>query len=507
MRALLDTNIIIHRENTRVTNKSIGQLFYWLDKLHCDKLIHPYTLDELSKYADNNMQELYEAKLTAYKRMASIAVQSEDFKSKIKLVPKSNNDAIDNQLLYEVYVGRADILVTEDRKMLAKAKELGIADKVFTINSFIAKCISENPEFIDYKTLKVRQTKFGKVDLSNSFFDTFRCSYRGFNEWFERKCDETAYICRNERDEILGFLYLKLEDVEENYSDIEPRFGPKRRLKVGTFKVESTGFRLGERFVKIIFDNAQLQKVDEIYITLFTDRSELLALKSLLERWGFVEYGIKKNGELFETVLVKKLDVYDANKTTRENFPNIKYNKKKFYLPIEPKFHTALLPDSMLKTENEVDFTGDTPEKYALQKVYISFSFKRDMDSGDFVLIYRKGLHPGRKAYESVLTTVAIIDDVKYDFATKEEFLACCENRSIFSKGELEDFWEKHRKELLVVKFIFVKKLNKPVRLGQLWDKNYISFGKGPRSFDSISDMQFEDILLMSETTIKTIKG
>ena len=208
MRALLDTNIIIHRENTRVTNKSIGQLFYWLDKLHCDKLIHPYTLDELSKYADNNMQELYEAKLTAYKRMASIAVQSEDFKSKIKSAPKTNNDAIDNQLLYEVYVGRADILVTEDRKMLAKAKELGIADKVFTINSFIAKCISENPEFIDYKTLKVRQTKFGEVDLSNSFFDTFRCSYHGFNEWFERKCDETAYICRNERDEILGFLYL-----------------------------------------------------------------------------------------------------------------------------------------------------------------------------------------------------------------------------------------------------------------------------------------------------------
>ena len=59
----------------------------------------------------------------------------------------------------------------------------------------------------------------------------------------------------------------------------------------------------------------------------------------------------------------------------------------------------------------------------------------------------------------------------------------------------------------MVVKFIFIKKLNKPVRLGQLWDKNYIPFGKGPRSFDGISDAQFEDILLMSETTIKTIKG
>ena len=45
-----------------------------------------------------------------------------------------------------------------------------------------------------------------------------------------------------------------------------------RRLKVGTFKVESTGFRLGERFIKIIFDNALHRNVDEIYVTLFTDR-------------------------------------------------------------------------------------------------------------------------------------------------------------------------------------------------------------------------------------------
>lgn len=89
----------------------------------------------------------------------------------------------------------------------------------------------------------------------------------------------------------MGFLYLKTEDVSENYSDIEPPFSPKRRLKVGTFKVESTGFRLGERFVKIIFDNAQQRNVDEIYVTLFTDRGELVALEELLYRWGFVYYG------------------------------------------------------------------------------------------------------------------------------------------------------------------------------------------------------------------------
>ena len=66
MRALLDTNIVIHRENTKATSYSIGKLFYWLDKLHYEKLIHPYTVSELRKYHNPQMQDLYDAKLSAY---------------------------------------------------------------------------------------------------------------------------------------------------------------------------------------------------------------------------------------------------------------------------------------------------------------------------------------------------------------------------------------------------------------------------------------------------------
>lgn len=505
MRALLDTNIVIHRENIKVTNRSIGQLYYWLDKLHYEKLIHPYTLDELKKYQNEQVQDLYDAKLSAYIKMTTIAPQPYEFAAVLHDTPKTDNDKIDNQLLCEVYLGRADILITEDRRMLIKAQSLGIADKVYTINSFISKCISENPEFIDYKALMVRQTKFGNVDVSDSFFDTFRAAYEGFDRWFAKKCDETAYICRNDKDEILGFLYLKVEGIDENYSDINPPFAPKKRLKVGTFKVESTGFRLGERFVKIIFDNAQAQQVDEIYITLFVDRSELLALKSLLERWGFFEYGSKGAGDYKEVVLVKRMNFYDDTQSTRKNFPNIRYNRKKFYLPIEAKYHTPLLPDSILKTENEIDFLGNTPEKYALQKVYISFSYKRNMKSGDFVLLYRKGIHEGRKGYESAITTIAIIDEVKYGFLTKEEFLSYCENRSIFSRDELEDFWARYKNCILVVKFIFVKKLGRPILLNELWDRGYIRMYGGPRSFDELTDEQFNTILESSSTTIKTV--
>jgi len=43
MKALLDTNIIIHREARRVANQDIGILFKWLDKVKYQKCIHPIT--------------------------------------------------------------------------------------------------------------------------------------------------------------------------------------------------------------------------------------------------------------------------------------------------------------------------------------------------------------------------------------------------------------------------------------------------------------------------------
>lgn len=506
MRALLDTNIIIHRENIKATNLSIGQLFHWLDAMHYEKIIHPYTVNELRKYSNGQIQQLYDAKLSAYTQMKSVAKQTPEFIELLNDTPKTDNDLIDNQLLFELFCGRTDILITEDRKMRIKAQKLGIEDRVFTINSFITKAVAENPDLIEYKFLSVKKKCFGNIDVKNPFFDTFRDAYLGFEQWFSKKCDEEAYICYNDRDEILGFLYLKTEDENENYSDINPRFKPMRRLKVGTFKVEASGFRLGERFIKIIFDNAIERHLDEIYVTLFMDRPELKALYDLLIRWGFFEYGIKYTNGKEEIVLVKKLGVYDDTLSPKENFPNLKYNHNKFFLPIEAKYHTPLLPDSQLKTENEVDFLGDQPQKYALQKVYISFSYKRNMKPGDFIVLYRKGITPGRKAFESVISTIGIIDEVAYNFKDKEEFLKYCENRTVFSSDELESFWQDKKDLLLVIKFIYVKSLSRRLNLAHLWSKGIIQPHNGPRPFDIISDSNFDSLIKDSNTEIYVVE-
>lgn len=499
VRTLLDTNIIIHRENTKVTNQSIGLLYYWLDKLHYEKMIHPYSVRELRKYGDVQMQKLYDVKLSSYVEMKTIAPQSDEFRKKLKELPRSENDEIDNQLLCEVYCNRADLLITEDRQMRKKAIALGISDRVFSINAFIEKATSENPDLINYKHLSVKKQYIGDIDVSNVFFDSLRDSYQEFDTWFAKKSNEEAYICYSDQKMILGFLYLKTEDVDSDYHDITPVFSPRKRLKIGTFKIDSTGFRLGERFIKIIFDNAIERNVDEIYVTLFENRAELVALKDLLERWGFCDYGFKESNGKKEKVLVKRMKTYDSALSIKQNFPNINYNVAKRILPIFPQYHTNLLPDSQLKTENEVDFIGDVAHRYALQKVYVTWAMKSEVKVGDIVLFYRTG-EEGRKGYTSVLTTVAVIDEFVEDFKDKKQFMDYCENRSVFSKEELNLFWKNHRHNLCVVKFIYIKSLNSRLNLSYLWEKGIITFPNGPRPFVRINDKQYECIIKDSNT-------
>ena len=265
-------------------------------------------------------------------------------------------------------------------------------------------------------------------------------------------------------------------------------------------------FRLGERFIKIIFDNALQRKVDEIYVTLFTDRGELVALEELLYRWGFVFHGIKRNGEQKEKVLVKHMHTMIEGATPKLNYPNYSYSCNKFILPIMPQYHTTLLPDSQLNSENRIDFLGREPHRYALQKVYISWASTNGAKPGDLILFYRMGAHGENKKYKSVVSTVAIVDEIIENIRSEDELLSLCQNRSVFTAEELKKFWTKHRYNLKILKFIFVKSLTKRLTLGYLWEKDIIAAPGGPRPFTAITDTQFDMIMRDSETEIEYVE-
>ena len=197
MKALLDTNIIIHREANRIVSQDIGILYRWLDRGQYTKCIHSATIEEVKKNSNKETVELFLVKLESYEVIDIPSPLQKDVVAVSKRFDANDNDKIDTILLNEVYVERVEILITEDKKIHRKALELGIQDKVFTIDSFLEKTFAEHPELVNYKVLNVQKLKFGKINLNDTFFDSLKEDYEGFDKWFVKKYDEEAYITIN----------------------------------------------------------------------------------------------------------------------------------------------------------------------------------------------------------------------------------------------------------------------------------------------------------------------
>ena len=497
MRILLDTNILIHREANRVINEDIGILFAWFDKLQYEKCIHPLSLHEIRKYKDQDTVKTIEAKIKNYSLLKTEAPESDEIQVIRDKYDQDENDEIDTSLLKEVYNDRVSYLITEDRKIHRKAIELGIDNLVFSIDGFLEKVTAENPELTDYKTLSVSKEYFGNIDETDIFFDSFRNDYQGFNKWFNSKSDEVVYICRADSGEIVAFLYIKVEGQHENYSDIEPAFSKSKRLKIGTFKVVSNGFKLGERFLKIVFDNALRNKVEEIYVTLFDYTDEQERLIGLLSDWGFCKFGIKHTPTGDEQVYVKDFYPTPDQEIPKNTYPFIDKDRRYFIVPIYPKYHTELFPDSILNNESPNDFIENQPHRNAIQKVYISRSYFKKLKPGDIIVFYRTGGY-----HKGVVTTIGVVDNIFTNISDENEFISLCRKRSVFSDKQLAEHWNyNQRNRPFVVDFLYLYSLPKRPNLKSLIDMGIIrDTSSVPRSFEEITRNQFKLILGASES-------
>ena len=488
---LLDTNIVIKRESVNNVSFEVVKLFNWFEKKSVAYYVHSSSKEEISTYQDSTIRNNLALKLNSYNELPSFPTVSDEILEKVLLQFSDDaNGQIDNKLLKEVYSDNVGLLLTDDKLMLKKAEMLYMRDKVMTSSELLAKFESKFPKNIEYKMLAVKLVKFEDVDLNDTFFDSLREDYEGqkFDQWFKKKGKETAYVFED-KDGLKGFLYLKIElPSEPDYLKITSVLSSKKRLKIGTFKIDSSGFRLGERFLKIIFDNASKNNVDEIYVTLFEDkRDDVIRLKSLLEQWGFVRYGYKNANH--ELVLIKTMKEYRNELSPKLNYPLVKTKADIYILPIKAEYHTDLFPDKILKNEDMHLYEENLAHRYAIEKIYLTGAFNIKAKPGDLILVYRMS-DKLYKNYSSVITGLAIVQEI---VTTKdvEECISLCKNRSIFNEPNIRALY---RRCPTVVKILDFTTFENPVILQKLRELRVVDATSGPRPFTAVTKEQFDTI-------------
>lgn len=492
MKVLLDTNIVIHRESV-VIDPDIGVLFRWLEKLNYIKCVHPISIKEIEKHKDAKIVQKMKIILENYYILKTQAPLCNNIKNFIDNNDKDDKEKNDSILLNELCCERVDYIITEDRGIHYKASLLKLSHKVFTIDTFLEKVTVENPDFVDYKVLSAKREYFGNINLQDKFFDSLKRDYDddGFKQWFNKKSDETAYICETDGN-ITAFLYIKKEDETEDYSDIEPVFDKKKRLKIGTFKVESNGLGIGERFLKIIFENAIRQKAEEIYVTMFNKNNDHERLIRLLEEWGFFRWGRKTSEYGKEEVYVRDLRKKIDNNFPKKTYPFFSMSNNIFIVPIRPEWHTELLPDSILRTESFEDYKENKPIRNYISKIYVSHSRERNLKLGDLIIFYRTG---GR--YISIVTTIGIVENVITNIKNEEHFKNLCKKRSVFTDEQLSIEWNRYpSNKPFIVNFLYTYSFPKRPNLERLIELGVISdITDAPRGFRKINKEDFTKII------------
>ncbi len=342
---------------------------------------------------------------------------------------------------------------------------------------------------IEYKS-------FNEINLQDTFFDSLRQDYQGFDNWYNRKASqgEKAYILY-EKDELVCFLYLKEENPIDN-TNITPSLDTtKSWVKVGTFKVIPHRTKLGERLIKRMFDFAISKNIFNLYVTAFAKHEALI---NLLEQYGFKQWGNKGD----ELVLIK--NIATTSKDMQQNicldFPSINTkNVSKYILSIRPKYHTGMFSDSMLKTE-DFNILKDLSESNSIHKVYITSMGKiENLKKGDLLIIYRiKDDNAPNANYSSVATSLCVVEEYRHISSfTEEEFIKYCKPHNIFTEDELREYYQR-KKYPKIIKMTYNISFKKRVILDTL--RGIVKRESDPYwGFVSLNDNEFQQILKAGE--------
>lgn len=482
MRILLDTNIIIHREDDKILSDKLQSLMKTISALNENILVHPLSIDDIKNDNNFNRKEIILSKIKSYNILASppIPVKDGSFKETVGETLRGNEE-IDNNILYAVYKDAADFLITEDKGIHKKAIRLKIKDRVLTIDEALAIFVNNKIDINLSPPPALQHDYVYHLDINDPFFDSLKGKYTGFENWFKdisrehRKC-----FVHFRKDNLIDALLIYKEE-NETIDVIDKTLPKKNRLKLCTLKVSNLGNKIGELFIKLSIDYALQKDIEEIYLTLFSIDNEYLI--ELVSEYGFERIGITPNDE---EVYIKRLSFNkDKLKTlstdiiSKKCYPHFYDGEKvnKYIIPIKPEYHDRLFPEhenrqlTLLEGAGEFIVEGNT-----IKKAYLSHSSIKKLSKGDIVLFYRSN------DWQSI-TSIGVIEDIFYNLTQPEEIVKKVGKRTVYSIQEIEDI---AKKPTLVILFTWHFNFKKLIRYQDLLNKGIIS--GAPQTITSIDN-------------------
>jgi len=486
MHLLLDTNIFIYREDDRIISQNVSDLFRLLNNVSVNILIHPASVADIQRDTDQKRREVMLSKIRMYRELAHPPAASKD-PAFVAIVgePRRSQDAIDNEILYAVSKGAVDFLVTEDAEIHQKAVAAGISDRVFHIDDareYFKKFLPKKDKI--YAPPALKEDFLYNLNLSDPFFDSLKHDYPrvgkspSFEEWFKDKARRPCFVSYQSPDRIGALLVKKIED--EAIDDARPPLPKKKRLKIALLKVIDYGHKIGELLLKLSFDSAVQNDIDEVYLTHFTEKDDRLA--ALLHEYGFIKVAVNARGE---DIFLKKLVV--DNPVLIETAPRQIYRSyyptfydgpavNKWIIPIRPEFHERLFTDVVRRQTLLTEHTGGfIVEGNAIKKAYLCRAPTKKMAEGDVVLFYRS-------VDESAITSLGVVEEVYTGISDTSQILRLVGKRTVYSPEEIEGF----DKPLMIILFRHICHLEHPLEIDQLRKQKLLK--RAPMTINKLPD-------------------
>ena len=442
---LLDTNIIIYREDNNVIEDKIQRLSKILNKPKFNTFVHENSFKDIDNDKNISRREIVTSKMKSYQ----ILKTHYDFQKDTDFVrivgyDGTSNEYVDNSLLYSLLKGETTFLITNDNGIHKKAKKLdktheNISERVFNISEALNYFEEKIPKF----PYNIKHDTMNHLDINDPIFDKLKRDYVDFEGWFKRKQNaKRNCLSYYNPNNLLGAVLIYKPEEEEQIVLKETILPYKNRIKIATMIVTYEGYKIGEFFLKWIIDYAQSNKIDELYLTHFIEPDDSLVF--LITEYGFILEGYNNLGE---AVYTKSINREECEKKICDEIGEkspIELAKKyypyfydgpevnKIIVPITDEYHEKLF----LSKSQQSSLSNDiTVSRNTIKKAYLS-NTPTNINVGDILLFYQTRTNQG-------ISEIGVVESSHKDLSL-EDIIKTVGKRSVFSQEELKEFEDKN---------------------------------------------------------------